>query len=193
MLILWCGGPPRSQVSSKRPSPAVESRLRSGALSVEKSSVSTLLPVRLLWASSAHSCRALVDSGAEGNLLDINLALHLQLPIFPLRNEVMVNALDGQGLPAITHVTGPVTLITSGNHSEVIRFLLINSPLTPVILGHPWLSSTTPVWFGGVTPSPLGAIIVTPLVLCLPVRPCPVLCFRGSRWTCLTCPWSTLT
>ncbi len=37
-----------------------------------------------------------------------------------------------------------MTLITSGNHSEVISFLLVDSPLAPVVLGHPWLTRHNP-------------------------------------------------
>ncbi len=40
---------------------------------------------------------------------------------------------------SITHSTGPLRLVTSGNHIETIHFLLTDTPVTPVVLGHPWL------------------------------------------------------
>lgn len=86
-----------------------------------------------------HTSQALVDSGAEGNFIDSQLANNLQVPIFPLKQEIAVKALNGQNLHEITHATGTVTLITSGNHTEEICFLLTNSPHTPIVLGHPWL------------------------------------------------------
>ncbi len=76
--------------------------------------------------------------------MDINLAQHLQIPIVPLTHKISVNALNGQTLPCITHTTGPVTLITSGNHTEKLTLLLTESPLAPVVLGHPWLVRHNP-------------------------------------------------
>ncbi|XDV54467.1 hypothetical protein PO909_022751 [Leuciscus waleckii] len=96
------------------------------------------------WANNTHTCRALVDSGAEGNFMDINLAYQLHLPISPLPHQISVNALNGQQLPNFTHSTDPITLITSGNHTETIPFLLMDSPVAPVVLGHPWLVKHNP-------------------------------------------------
>ncbi len=130
---------------SKRQSPSVVSRLLTGGIAFEKSSLSaTLLPVRLQWATSHHNCFALLDSGAEGNFLDITLAHQLMVPVIPLIQPISVNALGGQVLPSVTHSTGPVSLTTSGNHQEEIHFMIIDSPLAPVVLGHPWLSLHNP-------------------------------------------------
>lgn len=119
MFVLWCCWSYCGELSSKRPSlavePEVETRLLSGGLSME----TTLLLVRLLWVSSIHSCHALVDSGVEGNFLDSSLTHHLQLPIFTLQHKISVNAFNGQNLPFNTHTTGTITLITSGNHSVI--------------------------------------------------------------------------
>ncbi len=40
--------------------------------------------------------------------------------------------------------TVPISLVTSGNHSETITFLVTHSPLAPVVLGHPWLTQHNP-------------------------------------------------
>ncbi len=88
--------------------------------------------------------RALLDSGAKGNLLDISLAQLLHIPLVPLRHKISVSALNGQSLPQISLSTAPITLVTSGNHSETITFLVTHSPLAPVVLGHPWLTQHNP-------------------------------------------------
>lgn len=49
----------------------------------------------------------------------------------------LVVALNGQSLPSITHATATLRLITSGQHSENIGFLLTDTPAPPVVLGHP--------------------------------------------------------
>jgi hypothetical protein len=122
----------------------VKERLLSGGITVSKTSSSTLLPVRLLWGTRSQSTQALLDSGAEGNFLDFHLARTLGLPVTTLKNTIAVSALNGQELPAITHCTHPLTLITSGNHTEQISFLLLDSPMAPIVLGHPWLIQHSP-------------------------------------------------
>ncbi|KAI2660882.1 Retrotransposon-derived protein PEG10 [Labeo rohita] len=100
MSLLWSCGPFSDELSGKR-----------GKL--EKSSSTTLLPVRLQWVAKFHNCLALVDSGAEGYFMDFDLACHLHVPIIPLTHKISVNALNGQTLPDITHTTGqnePVNL-----------------------------------------------------------------------------------
>ncbi|KAL0147989.1 hypothetical protein M9458_056716, partial [Cirrhinus mrigala] len=122
-----------------------------------KPSSTTFLPVRLQWTTEFHDCSALLDSGAEGNFMDLNFAQQLLIPITPLSCKISVNALNGQTLPSITHSTGPITMITSGNHKEELTFLLTNSPLVPVVLGHPWLVQHNPrVDWGHDSVSTLG-------------------------------------
>ncbi len=76
--------------------------------------------------------------------MDFKIALKLRIPITSLTHQISVNALNGQELPMISHSTEPITLITSGNHTEIISFLLMDSPLAPVVLGHPWLTIHNP-------------------------------------------------
>ncbi len=143
--ILWSVGTFRLQLSSKRAGPAVSMRLLSGRTSAEKtSSTSTLLPVRLRWSANEHDCQALVDSGAEGNFMDYSFAHKFQVPLFPLTHKIKVRALNGQDLPNITLTTGPITLVTSGNHIETLSFHILDSSLTPIVLGHPWLITHNP-------------------------------------------------
>ncbi|KAL3969834.1 glutaminyl-tRNA synthetase [Sarotherodon galilaeus] len=91
-----------------------------------------------------HSLSALIDSGAEQNLIDSNLAKRLNLVSEPLPHPLHVSALSGQRLPDITHVTEPVTLTLSGNHSETISLFVFPAPRAPLVLGHPWLQRHNP-------------------------------------------------
>uniref|UniRef100_A0A9J8AVV9 ribonuclease H n=1 Tax=Cyprinus carpio carpio TaxID=630221 RepID=A0A9J8AVV9_CYPCA len=120
-------------------------RLLSGGISTKKtSSSSTLLPVRLRWSAHTHDCQALLDSGAEGNFMDYALAQRLQISLKPLTHRIAVHALNGQRLPIISLTTGDINLITSGTHSEIISFYILDSPLAPIVLGHPWLIRHNP-------------------------------------------------
>ncbi len=179
MFVLWRGWPFPGVVPRIRPGPTVGLRLLSGGVSLNKASSTTLLPVRLQWAAERHEGTALLDSGAEGNLLDISLAQLLHIPLVPLRHKISVSALNGQSLPPISLSTVPITLVTSGNHSETITFLVTHSPLAPVVLGHPWLTQHNPRVDWGRN--------------CLLVFLCLVLCCRMRWGACLTCPRSIST
>ncbi len=130
-------------MSRKSQNPSVGKGLLTGGITLAKSSLAaTLLSVRLQWSSVTYDCQALIDSGAEGNFLDSDLAY--RLPVIALSQPIAVHALNGLSLPSITHSMGPVRLITSGNHIETIHFLLTDTPITPVVLGHPWLGLHNP-------------------------------------------------
>ncbi len=132
-------------MSGKSQYPPVGKRLLTGGITLTKSSFSaTHLPVKLKLHSLVYDCEALVDSGAEGNFLDINIAHSLKIPTVALSQSISVVALNGQPLPSITHTTVSLRLITSGNHSENIDFLLTETPSAPVVLGHPWLELHNP-------------------------------------------------
>ena len=76
--------------------------------------------------------------------MDHSFAQQLQIPLKPLTHRIAVHALNGQILPTISLSTEELTLITSGNHSETISFYIMDSPLAPVVLGHPWLIQHNP-------------------------------------------------
>ncbi|KAG1941543.1 retrotransposable element [Pimephales promelas] len=99
-------------------------------------SSATLLPVRVQWADGFN---ALVDSGAEGNLIDSSLAKKLHLPITALNHPIHIHALNRQELLGVTRTTGVITLVTSGNHTVRLSLYLTQSPHAPIVLGHPWL------------------------------------------------------
>ncbi|KAL0189919.1 hypothetical protein M9458_017018, partial [Cirrhinus mrigala] len=76
--------------------------------------------------------------------MDYTFALKIQAPLLPLTHTIAVHALNGQTLPTISFTTEPITLTVSGNHSEIISFYILDSPLAPIVLGHPWLTKHNP-------------------------------------------------
>ncbi len=104
----------------------------------------TQLPAMVKWGPFSRPCSALVDSGAEGNFIDATLVARWGIPTTPLKKELIARALNGTILTQVTHVTSPVSLTVSGNHCEEIAFYLLESPSTPIVLGHPWLVRHSP-------------------------------------------------
>ncbi len=72
-----------------------------------------------------------MDSGAEGNFLDFTLARKHKIPLYVLKNHISVIALSVQSLSPVTHTTGSIRLVTSGNHTKDIHFVLTYSPSVP--------------------------------------------------------------
>jgi len=103
-----------------------------------------LLQISLCVGRFSLSLLALIDSGAQANLLDTQLAQQLGFTIEPLENSIPALALNGEAFTTITHKTSPVALTVSGNHHEKLSFHLLTSPETPVVLGHPWLKVDNP-------------------------------------------------
>jgi len=69
--------------------------------------------------------------------MDHNFARRFQIPLKPLTHQIAVHTLNGHELPTISLSTEDITLITSGNYTEIILFYILDSPLAPVVLGHP--------------------------------------------------------
>ena len=57
---------------------------------------------------------------------------------------LVANSLNGQHIGRITRTTIPMTLWISGNHQERLSQLIIDSPHSPVVLGHPWMAKPHP-------------------------------------------------
>ncbi len=104
----------------------------------------TQLPAIVKWGPFSRPCSALVDSGAEDNFIDATLVARWGIPITPLKKKLIARALNGTILTQVTHITSPVSLTVSGNHCEEIAFYLLESPSTPIVLGHPWLVRHSP-------------------------------------------------
>lgn len=127
----------------KRCRPPVESGIRvGGSNSGQKPRLQ--LPVTLEMLQITHSCTALLDSGSEQNLISLDLAERLGVPLVRLEPPIPVRAINNQVFTKISFHTGPVSLCTSGNHREKLTFFVLDSPDTPLTLGYPWLCLHNP-------------------------------------------------
>ncbi len=104
----------------------------------------TQLSATITYQDSIHSCKALIDSGAEASFLDRSTAKSWGIPAISLSSPVTVWGLSGQPVATITHTTPCVSLVVSGNHRESVVLFLIESPNASLILGHPWLDQHNP-------------------------------------------------
>lgn len=68
------------------------------------------------------------------NFLDTTVVKQFGLATIPLKEPLVVNALDCRLLARVTSRTTPLQL--SGKHHELISLFVIDSPFTPLILGH---------------------------------------------------------
>ena len=129
--------------------------LVSGAARSSQPSSRLQLSVTLEWeGDSKTSLPALVDSGAEENLMDLTLAKRLNIPYVVSPSTYTVQALDGRPLGSglIEFVTKPLKMQVGVKHVEWCRFFLIDSPREPLVLGYPWLKTHSPQfnWRRGV-------------------------------------------
>lgn len=119
-------------------------RVLVGDLSGKHSHPRLTLPAKLMIQTAIHPLSALIDSGAEQSFIDISLATKLNVATTALPNPLRVSALSGQRLPDITHITEPLSLTLSGNHTERISFFVFKTPFAPLVLGYPWLVQHNP-------------------------------------------------
>uniref|UniRef100_A0A8K9UBG3 ribonuclease H n=1 Tax=Oncorhynchus mykiss TaxID=8022 RepID=A0A8K9UBG3_ONCMY len=91
--------------------------------------------------------KALVDSGAAGNLMDCGLALRLGIPLVLLDLPLPVHSLVSRplGSGVVREATVTLDMVTQGRHKERISLFLIDSPAFPVVLGITWLPQHNPV------------------------------------------------
>lgn len=103
-----------------------------------------LLDASITWGNVTLPLGALIDSGADENFLDCQIARRLKIPQVPLDTPLHATGLNGQPLAIVTHRTPRLSLLTSSNHHESLALHLISSPAAPLVLGLPWLSSHNP-------------------------------------------------
>ncbi|KAI2647040.1 Transposon Tf2-6 polyprotein [Labeo rohita] len=104
----------------------------------------TQFPATITYQDSVHSCKALIDSGAEASFLDCSTAMSWGMPAIPLSCPVTVWGFSGQPVATNTHTTPYVSLVVSGNHCESVALFLLESPHACHVLGHPWLVQHSP-------------------------------------------------
>lgn len=86
-----------------------------------------------------------VSGTIKQNFIYLALVKHFNLITEPLPLSLQISTLSIKHLPDITHITEPVALTLSRNHSETIRFFFVfQAPQTPFVLGHPWLQQYNP-------------------------------------------------
>ena len=111
-----------------------------GVIPIESSTRSrTCLLVILNWTAGTKKTSALLDSGAEESFLDAGAAARWGIPLVEVSHPLVANSLDGQRIGRITKAIIPLRLLVSGNHQETISLLIIDTPHSPVILGHLWM------------------------------------------------------
>lgn len=88
--------------------------------------------------------KVLVDSGADDNFIDSNLATLHNIPLIELSAPKKILAIDGSSLDVVTHKTEAIKLTVSSNHHEFIELFVISSPLSSIVLGIPWLKLHNP-------------------------------------------------
>uniref|UniRef100_A0A8C5HTM3 Gypsy retrotransposon integrase-like protein 1 n=3 Tax=Gouania willdenowi TaxID=441366 RepID=A0A8C5HTM3_GOUWI len=125
-----------------------EGSLVTGSLRVSRTASTSphllQLPATLSYQNHSLSVTVLVDSGAEENFLDSDLARQLYIPSVPLDSPVEARALNGLPLATIHRRTVPVTLRLAGNHHETLTFHLLEHSRPQLVLGHPWLIKHNP-------------------------------------------------
>ena len=144
---LYCGGARalRLKLPCKRACPLVEGGALVGVFSIKSSTYSrTCLPVILDWLGGTWKTSALLDSGVKDSFLDAETAIRWGIPRVEVFCPLVANSLNGQNIGRITKATIPLRFCISGNHQEEILLLIIDTPHSPVILGHPWMVKHSP-------------------------------------------------
>ncbi|KAL0164219.1 hypothetical protein M9458_039972, partial [Cirrhinus mrigala] len=141
-LCLYCGlaGHIRATCPTRPPRP-------SNSVSVQRSPTNCCqLPVTIGFEDTFVETSALIDSGAAGNFIDADFVAANRLPTLSCSPLVTVAALNGRplGTGKVQQTTQDLTLLIEPAHQETIRFFIISSPQTPVILGYPWLNLHEP-------------------------------------------------
>ncbi|KAK1796261.1 hypothetical protein P4O66_009342, partial [Electrophorus voltai] len=100
-----------------------------------------------VWHRPGEQKKALVDSGAAGNIVDWDFGKRLGKRAIALPSLLSVQALDGGSVHPgyITHILPCVLLMTNGEHTEHITFYFLSSLSHPIMLGLPWLRAHNPL------------------------------------------------
>ncbi|KAI4880514.1 hypothetical protein NFI96_007308 [Prochilodus magdalenae] len=107
---------------------------------------SFMIPVTLYYENFSCVFPALIDSGAEGNFMNIQVVKLLQVPVSSLKRPLRLSAVDGDpvGPGYVTSITSPVTMDISALHSEKLPFFVLETAEYAVILGLSWLKLHDP-------------------------------------------------
>ncbi|KAL0195339.1 hypothetical protein M9458_008911, partial [Cirrhinus mrigala] len=148
-LCLYCGQPGHLRATCPTRPPRPPTSVSSDPVLLNHCVVPAILKTKDISIRTT----ALIDSGAAGNFIDRDFVATNCLPVLSCTSPVAVAALDGRplGTGRVEHTTDDLTLCLEPQHQETIRFFIISSPRTPLILGYPWLNQHEPVisWSSG--------------------------------------------
>ncbi|KAL0180227.1 hypothetical protein M9458_025669, partial [Cirrhinus mrigala] len=141
-LCLYCGQPGHIRATC----PTRPPRQPTSVSSDQHTSNCCVIPVTLKSEEVVITTHALIDSGAAGNFIDADFVKTNHLPTLSCSPHVSVEALDGRplGPGRVNLTTNDLTLLVEPSHQETIRFYVITSPHSPIILGYPWLNQHGP-------------------------------------------------
>ncbi|KAL0180019.1 hypothetical protein M9458_025461, partial [Cirrhinus mrigala] len=137
-LCLYCGQPGHIRATC----PTRPPRQRAAVSNDEPPLSRCEIPVVLGFGDVTIKTTALIDSGAAGNFIDAAFVAANRIPVSSCSPHVTVAALDGRPLGSgrILHTTTDLILRLAPDHHETIRFFVISSPHSPIVLGYPWLN-----------------------------------------------------
>ncbi|KAI2660046.1 Retrotransposon-derived protein PEG10 [Labeo rohita] len=141
-LCLYCGQPGHIRATC----PTRPPRQPTSVSFDQPTSNCCVIPVTLKLKDVVINTHALIDSGAAGNFIDIDFVKINHLPTLSCSPHVSVEALDGRPLGSgrVNLTTNDLTLLVEPSHQETIRFYVITSLHSPIILGYPWLNQHGP-------------------------------------------------
>ncbi|KAJ1193659.1 hypothetical protein NDU88_002955 [Pleurodeles waltl] len=109
------------------------------------------LEIRVQVKKEIYFKKALVDSGATGNCVDVQLVRAWGIPCIEKKNPEIIQAVDGKLLTGgpVTLQTIPLSMICEDkilrkNHEKKIILDVIHAPQYGIILGLPWLTHHIP-------------------------------------------------
>ncbi|KAI2645459.1 Retrotransposon-derived protein PEG10 [Labeo rohita] len=141
-LCLYCGQPGHIRATC----PTRPPRQPTSVSFDQPTSNCCVIPVTLKFEDVVINTHALIDSGAAGNFIDTDFVKINHLPTLSCSPHVSVEALDGRplGPGRVNLTTNDLTLLVEPSHQETIRFYVITSSHSPIILGYPWLNQHGP-------------------------------------------------
>ncbi|KAL0181246.1 hypothetical protein M9458_023652, partial [Cirrhinus mrigala] len=141
-LCLYCGQPGHIRATC----PTRPPRQPTSVSFDQPTSNCCVIPVTLKLEDTVINTHALIDSGAAGNFIDTDFVKINHLPTLSCSPHVSVEALDRRplGPGQVNRTTNNLTLLVEPAHQETIRFYVITSPHSPIILGYPWLNQHGP-------------------------------------------------
>uniref|UniRef100_A0A8C5M348 Gypsy retrotransposon integrase-like protein 1 n=1 Tax=Leptobrachium leishanense TaxID=445787 RepID=A0A8C5M348_9ANUR len=104
------------------------------------------IPVTLQWNETTITLPAMIDSGASNCFFDVSFAQRLCIPTCNKEHPVSILLVDGSPLKSgvVDKETTPLQMMVGSAHKERVTFDLIQTPLSPIILGLPWLRLHNP-------------------------------------------------